>query len=84
MGVRRDDGSVVRGWERDFVDHVAARAGGLRRTPYLLCGSWHQAEDLAQATLTRLFLSWHRIDRDGSVDGYARRRPRVDRRRTEP
>ena len=52
----RDDGPVVRSWEREFVDYVAARAGALRTTAYLLCGNWHQAEDLAQATLTRLFL----------------------------
>ena len=56
----------------------------LRTTAYLLCGDWHAAEDLAQATLTKLYLAWRRIDRTGSVDAYARRvllRTYLDERR---
>ncbi|HVX42506.1 MAG TPA: SigE family RNA polymerase sigma factor [Mycobacteriales bacterium] len=62
-----------REWERDFVDYVSARALALRRTAYLLSGDWHAAEDLTQATLTKLYLAWRKIDRAGSVDAYARR-----------
>ena len=62
-----------REWERDFVEYVGARALALRRTAYLLSGDWHTAEDLTQATLTKLYLAWRKIDRSGSVDAYARR-----------
>ena len=62
-----------RDWERDFVEYVTTRAARLRRTAYLLCGDWHQAEDLTQQALARLYGAWKRIDRGGSVEAYARR-----------
>ena len=71
-------------WERDFAAYVDGRGGALRTTAYLLCGDWHAAEDLTQATLTKLYLAWRRIDRTGSVDAYARRvllRTYLDERR---
>jgi RNA polymerase sigma-70 factor (sigma-E family) len=71
-------------WERDFVEYVASRSAALRRTGYLLCGDWHQAEDLTQLALAKLYGAWRRIDRSGSVDAYARRtllRTYLDERR---
>jgi Sigma-70 region 2 len=38
-----------------FMDFVSATAPRLRRTAYLLCGDWHTAQDLTQATLVRVF-----------------------------
>jgi RNA polymerase sigma-70 factor (sigma-E family) len=65
-------GSAV---QRDeaFRDYVAARAEALRFTAYLLCGDWHEAEDIAQTALIKLYVAWNRIDHTGSLDGYVRR-----------
>lgn len=38
-----------------------------------MCGDWHTAEDLAQTTLTRLFVSWRRISRRDAAHAYALR-----------
>jgi RNA polymerase sigma-70 factor (sigma-E family) len=61
--VRRDE---------EFTAYVAARAGVLRRSAYLLCGDWHRAEDLVQSALTKAYLSWGRVSRADNVDGYVR------------
>ncbi|MFC6091363.1 SigE family RNA polymerase sigma factor [Saccharothrix lopnurensis] len=45
----------------------------MRRTAYLLCGDWHRAEDLVQTALTKLYVAWPRLRRDGAVDAYARK-----------
>jgi RNA polymerase sigma-70 factor (sigma-E family) len=66
---RRDRVSV----DAEFADWMAARQGALVRTAYLLTGSQHSAEDLVQATLTKLYLSWDRISDRQHVDAYARR-----------
>jgi RNA polymerase sigma-70 factor (sigma-E family) len=57
----------------EFNAFVAARQRALMRTAYLLTGDRHEAEDLVQATLTRTYLSWHRIRDPRAVDGYVRR-----------
>jgi RNA polymerase sigma-70 factor (sigma-E family) len=53
--------------------YVGARLPSLRRTAYLLCGDWHTADDLAQAALVKLYLSWRRVERTEALDGYVRR-----------
>lgn len=55
-----------------FAEYFAARSDSLRGTAYLLCGDWHRAEDLVQATFTKLYLAWHRIARHEVMDAYAR------------
>jgi RNA polymerase sigma-70 factor (sigma-E family) len=68
----------------DFVAYYEARGDYLRRTAYLLCGDWHLAEDLTQTTFTKLYRSWHRIQRHDVLDQYARRvllRAYLDERR---
>ena len=55
-----------------FAAYYAARYRALRRTAYLLCGDWHEAEDLTQATFVRLYLAWRRVRPDGA-HAYARR-----------
>jgi RNA polymerase sigma-70 factor (sigma-E family) len=59
--------------DEEFAEFAAAAAGQLRRTAFLLCGNWHTAEDLVQATLAKLFVSWRRISRRDKVYGYATR-----------
>ena len=55
-----------------FVAYYTARYRSLRRTAYLLCGDWHEAEDLTQAAFVRLYLAWGRVRTDGA-HAYARR-----------
>lgn len=57
----------------EFADFAAAVAPRLRRTAFLLCGDWHTAEDLAQTTLAKLFVSWRRISQREAADAYATR-----------
>jgi RNA polymerase sigma-70 factor (sigma-E family) len=71
MRIRRRSGG--RGYEEEFSAYYTARAGRLRSTAYLLCGDWHQAEDLTQVTFTKLYQAWMRIDRHEVLDQYARR-----------
>jgi RNA polymerase sigma-70 factor (sigma-E family) len=59
--------------EDEFVQFAEAVAPRLRRTAFLLCGDWHTAEDLAQTTLAKVFVSWRRISRRDAVNAYAMR-----------
>ncbi|CAM3704159.1 SigE family RNA polymerase sigma factor [Kibdelosporangium persicum] len=59
--------------DREFGEYVDARALVMRRTAYLLCGDWHRAEDIVQTALTKLYVAWPRVRRDGTVDAYARK-----------
>jgi RNA polymerase sigma-70 factor (sigma-E family) len=52
---------------------MAARQDALARTAYLLTGSQAAADDLLQATLTKIYLAWPRIADRQHVDAYARR-----------
>jgi RNA polymerase sigma-70 factor (sigma-E family) len=52
---------------------MTARQPGLLRTAYLLTGDPHTAEDLVQTALAKLYLSWDKVDRRSSIDGYVRR-----------
>jgi RNA polymerase sigma-70 factor (sigma-E family) len=61
------------------VDEEAFRAfaysyrATLRRTGYLLCGDWHQADDLVQTALVKLYVAWKRVRNDSSPEAYVRR-----------
>ncbi|MPZ80581.1 MAG: SigE family RNA polymerase sigma factor [Actinophytocola sp.] len=58
--------------DTEFGEFLESRAVVMRRTAYLLCGGdWHRAEDLVQTTLTKIYVAWSRIRRDGSVDAYS-------------
>lgn len=58
--------------EQEFGEFALARSPALRRTAYLLCGDWHQAEDLVQTALTRMYLVWRRVTRRDRLEGYLR------------
>ena len=51
MSGRRDD---------EFTEYVTERMWWLRRLAYLLCQDWQRADDLVQATITRLYTHWAR------------------------
>lgn len=55
-----------------FGEYAAARRPLMYRTAYVLCGDPHQAEDLVQHVLTKLYVAWPRVARMESVDGYVR------------
>lgn len=61
------------GRDEEFVEFVASRRRRLQHTAYLLCGDPHQAEDIVQAALTKLYVAWPRVRTADSVDAYARR-----------
>jgi len=63
---------MARSWEADYSAYYRLRGPALRRTAYLLSGSWHDADDLVQTTFVKLYVHWRRI-RIETVDGYARR-----------
>ena len=37
-----------------------------------MCGDWNRAEDLLQTALTKLYVAWPRVRRDGREDAYVR------------
>ncbi|QIJ64460.1 SigE family RNA polymerase sigma factor [Streptomyces sp. JB150] len=56
----------------EYAEFAGARAGHLYRSACLLtAGDTHQAEDLVQETLGRLYVSWHRVSRAGNPAAYA-------------
>jgi RNA polymerase sigma-70 factor (sigma-E family) len=61
------------GTDAGFSEYVAAHADQVRFTAYLLCGDWHEAEDLAQTAFVRLYLAWSRIDRTEPINSYVRK-----------
>ncbi|WP_033342017.1 SigE family RNA polymerase sigma factor [Catenuloplanes japonicus] len=59
--------------ERKYVEFVEGRLTGLRRSAFLLCGDWHRADDIVQATLTSVYLNWKRAVRADNIDAYVHR-----------
>ncbi|MGN6250553.1 MAG: SigE family RNA polymerase sigma factor [Marmoricola sp.] len=59
--------------DADFEAWMTARQSWLHRVAFLISGDEHTADDLTQATLAKLYLSWDRIQDHGRLDAYARR-----------
>ncbi|QMU74315.1 SigE family RNA polymerase sigma factor [Streptacidiphilus sp. P02-A3a] len=59
--------------EVDFDAFVAARWQRMTRTAYLLTGDHHEAEDLVQATLAKVYPHWARIRQLDAPDAYLHR-----------
>lgn len=55
----------------EFTAFVAAHGRRLFRTAYLLAGSRHLGEDLAQTALGKLYASWSRVRRTDNPAAYA-------------
>ncbi len=58
--------------EHAYVQYVSSRVLALRRTAYHLCGDWHEAHDLVQGTLIKLYRHWSRVSAADSPDAYVR------------
>ncbi|MFH0176607.1 SigE family RNA polymerase sigma factor [Streptomyces cacaoi] len=56
----------------DFTEFAKAAWPRLVRTAHMLTGDFHEAEDLVQTTLAKVYARWRRISRD-EVDMYVRR-----------
>ena len=59
--------------DAEFTEYLAVRQPSLLRTAYLLTGDRHQAEDVLQTSLAKLYLAWDKIHDRGAVDAYVRR-----------
>lgn len=59
--------------DAEFTAYLQARQARLLRTAYLLTGDQHQAEDLLQTSLAKLYLAWDKVHDRESVDAYVRR-----------
>ena len=56
---------------QEFTEFAQAVSPRLLRTAFLLCGDWHTSEDLAQATLAKVFASWRRVSQQPVAQAYA-------------
>jgi DNA-directed RNA polymerase specialized sigma24 family protein len=63
--VRPDD-------EQRYTEYVSSRLPWLRKIGFLLCQDWHRADDLAQGTITKLYVHWRRASRADNLDAYVR------------
>lgn len=57
----------------DFTAHVEASRRWLHAEAYRLCGDWHEAEDLVQLTLYKVYRRWHRLAERDELGPYTRR-----------
>jgi RNA polymerase sigma-70 factor (sigma-E family) len=64
-------GVTADGSDAEYLAYVHGRTAALRRTAYLLCGDDHQADDLVQETITKLYVRWSKVSRADNVDAYA-------------
>ena len=70
---RSESDFVSRRRDDQFRAYVVASRGGLLRTAtFLASGDRHQAEDLVQTALMRLYVAWPRV-RTETVDAYTRK-----------
>jgi DNA-directed RNA polymerase specialized sigma24 family protein len=60
-------------WSRsELAEQFAARAPGLRRTAYLLCGDWSRAEDLVQTVFANVYARRRRLRSREALGSYLR------------
>lgn len=57
----------------EFTEFAQARQAHMRRMAFLLCGNWHDAQDVTQIALMNLCRAWNRVRRADSIDAYAHR-----------
>ncbi|WP_255949917.1 SigE family RNA polymerase sigma factor [Streptomyces odontomachi] len=69
---RSDPQATTDGPDCEFTRFVATRWRALTHTAFLLTGDFHEAEDLVQTTLARVYPHWRRI-RSETAEHYVRR-----------
>ncbi|MDQ6715421.1 MAG: SigE family RNA polymerase sigma factor [Actinomycetota bacterium] len=63
---------MTRARDDEFMQFVRDRSLALRRTAYLLCGSWADGDDLVQESLAKVYVAWPRISSSRAVESYTR------------
>lgn len=58
--------------DEEFMQFVQERQSALRRTAYLVTGSWADGDDLLQESLTKVYLAWPRIESRAAAFSYTR------------
>jgi RNA polymerase sigma-70 factor (sigma-E family) len=58
------------GSDSEYLAYVHGRVTALRRTAYLLSGDAHEADDIVQETLTKLYARWPRSQHVDNLDAY--------------
>jgi RNA polymerase sigma-70 factor (sigma-E family) len=61
----------VRARDQEFAEFFSARFDGARRIAFAMCGSWSDAEEIAQNAFVRVYARWAKIRID-TVDAYLR------------
>lgn len=61
----------MRGRDQEFAEFFSARFDGARRIAYAMCGSWVDAEEIAQTAFVKLYARWTKI-RIETGDAYLR------------
>jgi RNA polymerase sigma-70 factor (sigma-E family) len=61
----------MRGRDQEFAEFFSARFDGARRIAFAMCGSWSDAEEIAQSAFVKVYARWTRI-RIETVDAYLR------------
>lgn len=63
---------MTAGRDAEFTEFVESSVPALRRLAYMLCHDWHSADDLVQATVTRLYVRWARATTAANLEAYVR------------
>jgi RNA polymerase sigma-70 factor (sigma-E family) len=58
--------------DAEFSRYFDRRVAAMRLTAYLLCGDWHQADDITQAAFLKLYRIWPRLRHRDEIDAYVR------------
>ena len=58
--------------QEEFTEFVLSIGPRLHLDAYRMCGDWHEAEDLTQMTLHKLYRRWDLLSRHDELAGYAR------------
>lgn len=59
--------------DEDFNDWVLHNRERLYKRAYLICGNWHQADDLVQDALVKVYPRWRHVTDRGDPYPYVRR-----------
>lgn len=49
--------------QAEYLGFASAQAGQLFRIACLMCGDWHEAQDLVQTALAKLYVAWGRASK---------------------
>ena len=69
----RGDLMLTRTSQAAFDDHAQMIRPSLHREAFRLCGDWHEADDLVQVTLWRIYRRWDSLTEHERLSAYCRR-----------